>query len=153
MNAIKVIAENKKARFDYEILENYEAGIELTGPEVKSIRAGHISLKESFATVKDNQVWLNGAHVSPYKPAADNNAEPTRPRRLLLKRPEIDELIGKVQAAGYTLVPIKIYFSHGIIKLDLGLARGRKLQDKRQVLKNRAIEREMQQELKAKTHE
>ena len=153
MTGIKVIAENKKARFDYEILENYEAGIELTGPEVKSIRAGHISLKESFATVKDNQVWLNGAHVSPYKPAADNNAEPTRPRRLLLKRPEIDELIGKVQAAGYTLVPIKIYFSHGIIKLDLGLARGRKLQDKRQVLKNRAIEREMQQELKAKTHE
>jgi SsrA-binding protein len=92
MQNIKVIATNKKAHFDYEILENYEAGIELTGPEVKSIREGHISLKESFATVKDNQVWLNGAHVSPYKPAAGNNAEPTRARRLLLKRNEIDEL-------------------------------------------------------------
>jgi SsrA-binding protein len=148
MTNIKVIATNKKAHFDYEILENYEAGIELTGPEVKSIREGHISLKESFATVKDNQVWLNGAHVSPYKPAADNNAEPTRARRLLLKRSEIDELIGKVQTAGFTLVPIKIYFAHGIIKVEIGLARGKKLHDKRQVLKNRTIEREMQQELK-----
>lgn len=150
MTNIKVIATNKKAHFDYEILENYEAGIELTGPEVKSIRDGHISLKESFATVKDNQVWLNGAHVSPYKPAAGNNDEPTRARRLLLKRNEIDELIGKVQTAGFTLVPIKVYFAHGIIKVEIGLARGKKLHDKRQVMKNRTIEREMQQELKNK---
>ena len=150
MTNIKVIASNKKAHFDYEILETYEAGIELMGPEVKSIRDGHISLKESFATVKDNQVWLNGSHVSAYKPAADNNVEPTRARRLLLKRSEIDELIGKVQTAGFTLVPIKIYFIRGIIKVEIGLARGKKLHDKRQVMKNRTIEREMQQELKNK---
>lgn len=149
MNAIKVIAENKKARFDYDILETYEAGIELLGPEVKSIRSGHISLKESFASVKDNQVWLNNAHVSPYKPAAGNNPEPTRARRLLLKRTEIDKLIGAAQAAGQTIVPVKIYFSHGIIKLEIALARGRKLHDKRQVLKERQQNRDVAKELKA----
>jgi SsrA-binding protein len=148
MSSIKVIAENKKARFDYELMETYEAGIELTGPEVKSIREGHISLKESFASVKDNQVWLNNAHVSPYKPAADNNSEPTRARRLLLKRTEIDELIGASQAAGQTIVPVKIYFSHGIIKLEIALARGRKLHDKRQVLKERQQNRDVAVELK-----
>lgn len=148
MRNIKVIAENKKARFDYELLENYETGIELTGPEVKSIREGHISLKESFATVKDNQIWLNNAHVSPYKPAADNNAEPTRARRLLLKRNEIDKLIGASQASGNTIVPVKIYLSHGIIKLEIALARGRKLHDKREVLKARQQNRDVAKELK-----
>ena len=148
MGNIKVIAENKKAHFDYELLETYEAGIELTGPEVKSIRAGHISLKESFASVKDNQVWLNNAHVSPYKPAAGNNSEPTRARRLLLKRTEIDKLIGASQAGGNTIVPVKIYLSHGIIKLEIALARGRKLHDKRDVLKKRQVERDVAKELK-----
>jgi len=148
MTNIKVIAENKKARFDYEILETYEAGIELIGPEVKSIRDGHISLKESFASVKDNQVWLNNAHVSPYKPAAGNNAEPTRARRLLLKRIEIDKIIGASQASGYTIVPVKIYFSHGIIKVEIALARGRKLHDKRQLLKDRQQNRDVAVEMK-----
>jgi len=148
MSNIKVIAENKKARFDYEILETFEAGIELLGPEVKSIRNGHISLKESFASVKDNQVWLNNAHVSPYKPAAGNNPEPTRARRLLLKRSEIDKLIGASQAAGQTIVPVKIYFSHGIIKMEIALAKGRKLHDKRQVLKERQQNRDIAKELK-----
>lgn len=148
MVAIKVIAENKKARFDYEILENLEAGIELTGPEVKSIRAGHISLKESFATVKDNQIWLNNAHVSPYKPAADMNAEPTRPRRLLLKRGQIDDLTAKVQAGGNTIVPIKIYFSHGLIKVEIGLARGKKLHQKKEALKNKDIMKDAEREIK-----
>jgi len=148
MSNIKVIAENKKARFDYELLETYEAGIELTGPEVKSIRDGHISLKESFASVKDNQVWLNNAHVSPYKPAADNNGEPTRARRLLLKRTEIDKLIGASGAGGNTIVPVKIYFSHGIIKVEIALARGRKLHDKREVLKKRQQDRDVAKELK-----
>lgn len=148
MSNIKVIAENKKARFDYELLETYEAGIELTGPEVKSIRDGHISLKESFATVKDNQLWLNNAHVSPYKPAADNNSEPTRARRLLLKRTEIDKLIGASQASGNTIVPVIIYFSHGIIKVEIALARGRKLHDKREVLKKRQQNRDVAVELK-----
>jgi len=148
MVAIKVIAENKKARFDYEILENLEAGIELTGPEVKSIRAGHISLKESFATVKDNQIWLNNAHVSPYKPAADMNAEPTRPRRLLLKRGQIDDLTAKVQAGGNTIVPIKIYFSHGLIKVEIGLARGKKLHQKKEALRNKDIMKDAEREIK-----
>ncbi|MEI6266964.1 MAG: SsrA-binding protein SmpB [bacterium] len=150
MVAIKVIAENKKARFDYEILENLEAGIELTGPEVKSIRAGHISLKESFATVKDNQIWLNNAHVSPYKPAAAMNAEPTRPRRLLLKRSQINDLTAKVQAGGNTIVPIKIYFSHGLIKVEIGLARGKKLHQKKEALKNKDIMKDAEREIKQK---
>lgn len=145
---MKIIAENKKARFDYEILDAFEAGIELTGPEVKSIKAGHISLKESFATVKDNQIWLNNAHISPYKPAAQENAEPTRARRLLLKKSEIEMLVSKVQASGNTLVPIKIYLTHRLIKLEIGLARGKKLHQKKEVIKNRDIERELHRELK-----
>jgi len=148
MNAIKVIAENKKARFDYDLIETFEAGIELLGPEVKSIRDGHISLKESFASVKDNQIWLNNAHVSPYKPAADMNSEPTRARRLLLKREEIDKMIGAVQASGFTIVPVKIYFSHGIIKLEIAIARGRKHHDKREVLRKRQQNRDAATELK-----
>ncbi len=148
MQNIKVIATNKKAHFDYEILEVFEAGIELIGPEVKSIRDGHISLKESFASVKDNQIWLNNAHVSPYKPAAANNAEPTRARRLLLKKGEITELISKVQTAGYTIVPVKIYFSHGLIKVEVALARGKKQHDKRNVIKNRELDIETRRELK-----
>lgn len=148
MTAIKIIAENKKARFDYELLEVFEAGIELTGPEVKSIRAGHISLKESFATVKDSQIWLNNAHVSPYKPAAQNNAEPTRARRLLLKKSEITGLIGKVETSGYTIVPVKIYFSHGLIKLEIALAKGKKLHNKKSVIKNRDIDRDTEREIK-----
>jgi len=148
MNAIKIIAENKKSHFDYDLLETYEAGIELMGPEVKSIRAGHISLKESFASVKDNQVWLNNAHVSPYKPAADLNGEPTRARRLLLKRDEINKLIGAAQTSGLTIVPVKIYFSHGIIKVEIALARGRKLHEKKEKLKQKDIERDAQKELK-----
>ncbi len=148
MKAIKIIAENKKARFDYELLEEYEAGIELTGPEVKSIRDGHISLKEAFATVKDGQIWLNNAHISPYKPAAQNNAEPTRARRLLLKRTEIDSLIGRVEAQGFTIVPVKIYFSHGLIKLEIALARGKKLHNKRSALREHDINLDAQRELK-----
>lgn len=148
MNAIKVIAENKKARFDYEILETYEAGIELLGPEVKSIRSGHISLKEAFASVKDNQVWLNNAHVSPYKPAAGNNTEPTRARRLLLKRTEIEKLISSSQATGNTIVPVKVYLSHGIVKIEIALARGRKLHEKKEKLKQKDILRDVQKELK-----
>ena len=152
MTNIKVIATNKKAHFDYESIESFEAGIELTGPEVKSIRNGHISLKESFATIKDNQVWLNNAHVSPYKPAASNNSEPTRPRRLLLKRSQINELIGKVQASGNTIVPVKIYFSHGIIKLEIALAKGKKLHNKREVIRNRDIEIDAKREVKNLSH-
>lgn len=148
MANIKVVADNKKARFNYEFLEEYEAGIELTGPEVKSIKAGHISLREAFATVKDGEIWLTNAHVSPYKPAAANNSEPTRPRKLILKKREINHLIGKVQAEGFTLIPSKVYLSHSLIKVQIVLARGKKSWNKKEALKSRDISREAMRELK-----
>lgn len=148
MANIKIITENRQARFNYEYLDIYEAGIELAGPEVKSIKAGHISIKESFATVKGGEIWLTNAHISPYKPANLNNSAPTRPRRLFLNRKEIDTIIGKVQAEGYTLVPTKVYLSHGLIKVEIALAKGKKLRDKREIIKNRENERELLRELK-----
>lgn len=150
MANIKIVSDNRKARFNYEFIETYEAGIELTGPEVKSIKSGHISINESFATVKGNEIWLTNAHVSPYKPASINNAEPTRPRRLFLKKKEIDHLLGKVQAEGFTMVPTKVYLSHGLIKVELALARGKKKHDKRETIKKRDIERDVSRELKSK---
>lgn len=148
MANIKIIAENKKARFNYDLIETFEAGVELAGPEVKSIKAGHISLRESFATVKEGEIWLTNAHVSPYKPAAMNNLEPERPRKLILKKAEITCLIGKVQEEGYTLIPTKIYLSHGLIKLEIALGRGKKLHDKRRAIKNREQEIEVLRALK-----
>lgn len=150
MANIKIVSDNRKARFNYEFIETYEAGIELTGPEVKSIKSGHISINESFATVKGNEIWLTNAHVSPYKPASINNAKPTRPRRLFLKKKEIDHLLGKVQAEGFTMVPTKVYLSHGLIKVELALARGKKKHDKRETIKKRDIERDVSRELKSK---
>lgn len=145
---VKVIADNKKARFDYEILETFEAGIELNGPEVKSVKAGHISIKEAFVHTKDNEVWLVNAHVSPYNPAARENTDPKRTRKLLLKRSEIDFLTGKVQASGLTVVPVKMYLSHGLVKLEIALAKGKKLYQKKELMKQRDIERDTQRELK-----
>jgi SsrA-binding protein len=150
MAQIKIIANNRKARFNYDFLETYEAGIELVGPEVKSIKSGHISIKESFATIKNGEIWLTNAHVSPYKPASLNNSEPTRPRKLILKKNEIDHLIGKVQTEGNTLVPTKIYLSHGLIKVEIVLARGKKSRDKREIIKSRDLNREILRELKQK---
>lgn len=150
MANIKVVSDNRKARFNYEFLETYEAGIELTGPEVKSIKSGHISVNESFATVKNGELWLTNAHISPYKPASVNNSEPTRPRKLFLKKKEIDHLLGKVQAEGFTIVPTKVYLNHGLVKIELALARGRKTHDKREVIKKRDIDREVSRELKNK---
>jgi SsrA-binding protein len=148
MSAIKIIAENKKAFFDYELLEKFEAGIELTGPEVKSIRAGHLSIKEAFATVKDNQIWITNMNVSPYLPAGQTNVEQKRPRKLLLKRTEIDFLIGKALASGLTLVPTKIYFSHGLVKIEIAVGKGKKLHDKRETIRRRELDIETQRELK-----
>ncbi|MEI7690522.1 MAG: SsrA-binding protein SmpB [bacterium] len=148
MANIKVIADNKKAHFDYDLIEKYEAGIELTGPEVKSIKSGHISIKEAFATVKNNEIWLTNAHVSPYKPASLNNSEPTRPRKLFLNKAEINHLIGAVQTQGLTLVPVKVYLTHGLVKTEIALARGLKKYDKRKLIKNRDINRDLARELK-----
>lgn len=147
---MNIYADNKKARFNYEILEEFEAGILLSGPEVKSVRAGQISLKEAFATVKQGELFLTNAHISPYKPAGKIDYNPTRSRKLLLKKSEITKLIGKSQAEGYTLIPLKIYAKNGFIKVEIGLGKGKKKYDKRDTIKKRDIERDVKRELKSK---
>ncbi len=147
----KVVARNKKARHEYEILETYEAGLVLKGPEVKSIRAGKVSLNEAFARIDNGEVWLYGMHVSPYDPAARQNRDPIRPRKLLLKGSEIRRLIGSTREKGLALVPLELYFRRGYAKVALALARGKKLHDKRETLKRKTHEREMERELKKYT--
>lgn len=144
----KVVARNKKARHEYEILDTYEAGLVLRGPEVKSIRAGKVSLAEAFARVDDGEAWLHGMHVTPYDPAARWNDDPVRPRKLLLHGSEIRRLIGATQEKGLALVPLELYFRRGYAKIDLALGRGKKLHDKRETLKRKTHQREMQRELK-----
>ncbi|HKJ91806.1 MAG TPA: SsrA-binding protein SmpB [Longimicrobiales bacterium] len=144
----KVIARNKKARHEYEILDTWEAGIALAGPEVKSIREGRVSLNEAFARVDGAQVWLEGMHVSPYDPASRWNLDPVRPRKLLLHAREIRRLIGAVQEKGLTLVPLDLYFRRGYAKVTLAMGRGKKRHDKRETLKRRATQREIERELK-----
>ncbi len=143
----KVVVRNKKARHEFEILETFEAGLVLHGPEVKSIRGGKASLSEAFARVDGGEVWLHGMHVTPYDPASRWNADPTRPRKLLLRAPEIRRLVGAVQEKGLALVPLELYFRRGYAKIELALARGKKLHDKRETLKRRTHEREMEREL------
>jgi SsrA-binding protein len=140
----KVIARNRKALHDYSILDSWEAGIALAGPEVKSIRAGKVSLSEAFARVDGGQVWLHGMHVTPYDPAAIWNVPADRARRLLLNRREIRRMTGGTQQEGFTLVPLDIYVRKGLVKLTLALGRGKKNYDKRETLKTRDAEREMQ---------
>jgi SsrA-binding protein len=150
MTSIKIIAQNRKALFDYAIEEKFEAGVVLTGGEVKSVKAGHVNLKESYAVVKDEEMWLLNAHISPYRFSNQENYEPTRSRKLLLSKKEIKFLIGKINTKGLTLVPLKIYLKHGLIKIELGLGKGRKKFDKREVIKNRDIDREIKQRLKVR---
>lgn len=144
----KVIARNKRALRDYHILDRYEAGLVLTGPEVKSLRAGKASIAEAFARVERDEVWLHGAHVTTYDPAGPWNHDPTRPRKLLLHRREIRRLIGATQEKGLTLVPLELYFRRGIAKLTLALARGKKLHDRREDLKRKAADREMERAIR-----
>jgi SsrA-binding protein len=139
----KVVASNRKARHDYSILDTYEAGIALTGTEVKSLRAGRASLVDSFAQVKNGELFVHGMHIPEYAQGTWTNHEPRRVRKLLLKRPEIDRLIGKLQDSGVTLVPLSIYFADGWAKIELGLARGKRTYDKRQDLAKRDAEREI----------
>ena len=138
----KVVARNRKARHDYEILETFEAGMALKGPEVKSLRVGKASFQDAFATVERGEVWLHSLHISPYEQANRFNADPVRTRKLLLNRREIRRLIGKVEEKGLTLVPLEIYFLRGYAKVQLALARGKKLHDKREALKQRQLDRE-----------
>ena len=147
-DARKVVARNKKALHDYHVIEALEAGVVLTGPEVKSIRAGRASLAESYASVNGGEVWLYDMHVSPYDPASRWNTDPTRPRKLLLRAKEIRKLIGAAQEKGLTLVPLDLYISRGYVKVTLALARGKKLFDKREDLKRKAAQREIEKAVK-----
>jgi SsrA-binding protein len=145
-----VVARNRKARHEFEILETVEAGMELRGPEVKSIRAGHVSFQDSFARVERGEIWLHSLHVSPYEQANRANVDPTRPRRLLLGKQEIRRLAQKVDEKGLTLVPLDIHFSRGYAKVLLAVGRGKKLHDKRETLKRRQQEREAQRAMEAR---
>jgi SsrA-binding protein len=141
----KTVVSNRRARRDYEILETVEAGVALTGAEVKSLRGGHGSLAEAFARVRGGEVWLEGMHIPPYEQAADKKThDPTRTRKLLLHRKEIERLVGKTAERGLALVPLRVYFTHGIAKVELGLGRGRRQYEKRQAIADREHEREMQ---------
>ncbi|MDQ7001264.1 MAG: SsrA-binding protein SmpB [Ghiorsea sp.] len=141
---------NKRARHEYHILETYEAGMILTGPEVKSLRAGQANLKEAHCVIRNDKLLLIGCHVSPYKPAARNNpVDPARTKELLLRKKEIEKLMGKLKEQGLTLVPLKVYFNaHGYAKIEIGLARGKKLHDKRQDSKERDVKRDLQRKYK-----
>lgn len=140
--AQKSIAENRKAFHDYHILETFEAGIVLVGTEVKSIREGNANLRDSFARVEDGEVWLYNVHINPYSHRGYVDHEPTRRRKLLLHRQEVRKLIGKTVERGLTLVPIRLYFKNGHVKVALALARGKQAHDKRETIKRREAERE-----------
>ena len=142
----KTIAQNRKARHDYAILDTYEAGVALTGTEVKSLRAGRASLVDAFGQEKDGELYLYGLHIPEYAQGTWTNHEPRRTRKLLLKRIEIDRLAGKVKETGNTLVPLSVYFSDGWAKVELGLARGKRTYDKRQDMAKRDAEREIARE-------
>ena len=148
MGQARTICENRKARHDYEILETLEAGIELRGSEVKSLRLGRAQLRDAYARVRDGEVYLYGAHIAPYQAASPFGHEPDRPRRLLLHRREIDRLAGRVAEKGLTLVPLRLYFNErGLVKVELALARGRKLYDRREAKAREELQRRIQQEL------
>lgn len=143
----KVIATNRKARHNYSILETFEAGIQLVGTEVKSLREGHASLTDAFATVDDGEVWLRNVHIPEYHHGSWTNHPPRRNRKLLLHRREIDRLIGRIRDGNLTLVPLSLYFSDGKVKVELALARGKEARDKRQDLARRDAQREITREL------
>jgi SsrA-binding protein len=138
-----MIVENRRARFEYHILESFEAGLVLTGTEVKSMRAGGVSLSEAYARFRDGEAWLLGMHIPPYKQGSFSNEEPNRPRKLLLHKEEIARLQSRVGEKGLTIVPLRLYFTRGIAKVQLGVARGKKLWDKRADAAKRDVEREI----------
>jgi SsrA-binding protein len=144
----KLIAENRKARYEYELLERFEAGIVLQGTEVKSLRDGRVTLGQAYADVRDGEVWLLGADIAPYDAGTHANHEPTRPRKLLLHRNEISSLSGGVAQRGLTLVPLRLYFKDGRVKLELALARGKSVRDKRRDIVDRDAKREMERAFK-----
>ena len=148
--AQKLIANNKKAYHDYFIDETYEAGISLHGTEVKSMRMGKCSIKESFIRIENAEIYVYGMHVSPYEKGNIFNKDPLRVKKLLMHKYEINKLAGKVAEKGYTLVPLQVYFKHGRVKVEIGLARGKKLYDKRQDIARKDQRRESQREFKVR---
>jgi SsrA-binding protein len=143
-----LLARNRQARHEYEILETFEAGIELAGTEVKSVREGRVQLKDSYVEFKDGQAYLVGAHISPYSHGNRENKEPERVRRLLLRKREVERLFGRTQLKGLTVVPLSVYLKGNWIKVEIGLAQGKKLYDKRETEKTRELDREMEAAVK-----
>ena len=148
-----LVAQNKKARHDYNIGDRVEAGLVLTGTEVKSLRAGRANLRDSYAAMEKGELFLIGAHVSPYEQGNIFNHDPLRSRKLLLHARELRRLYGKVQVAGYTLVPTKLYFKDGRVKVEIGLAKGKTTYDKRQTLAKKEAQREMERAFKGRERE
>jgi SsrA-binding protein len=144
----KNVTVNRKARYEYEILQVYEAGIVLLGTEVKALREGKANLVDSYGLLKDNEVWLIGAHISEYTQGNINNHDPTRTRKLLMNRSEIRKLIGKVKEKGLTLVPLRIYFKKGRVKIEIALAKGKKVHDKRETIAKRDFNRDQERKIK-----
>jgi len=147
-SAIKQVAQNKKAYHDYFILEKFEAGVELFGTEVKSIRQGSVNLKDSFCMVKDGELFARGMHISPYEKGNIFNRDPNRPKKLLMHRREINRLYGRIKQDGLALVPLSVYFKDSRVKIEIGLAKGKKLHDKREAAAERSSEREMDRHIK-----
>ena len=147
-DGVKIVAKNNKAHHEYFILEKYEAGIELFGTEVKSIRAGTLNLKDAWCQIKDGELWIKQMHISPYAQGNIFNKDPLRPRKLLLHRSEINKLGGKIREKGYTLVPLQVYFKGSLVKVEIGLAKGKKLYDKRQDIAKKDQKREAERDFK-----
>jgi SsrA-binding protein len=149
----KTIADNRRARFDYELLDRFEAGLVLTGTEVKSLRSGRATLAQSYADVRDGEVWLNGMEISTYDQGNRANHEPMRPRKLLLHRREIDRLHATIREKGLTLVPTRLYFKDSRVKVELAIARGKERRDKRDAIVDREVKRQMERVVKNRSRE
>ena len=149
--SIKIVANNKKAYHEYFVLEKFEAGIELHGTEVKSIRAGRVNLKESWCMIKSGEVFVNGMHISPYEQGNIFNKDPFRVRKLLMHRKEIDRLFGKIKQDGLTLIPTSVYFKNSKVKVEIGLCKGKNLHDKRETLAKKQAQRDIDRALKERS--
>ncbi len=150
---VKVVATNRKAYHDYDVEETHEAGVVLTGTEIKSVRAGSVNLRDSYAQVRNGEMWLMNVHIAPYEPASRQNADPYRDRKLLMHHGEIRRLMGRVQEKGLTLVPLRMYLKNNHAKIEVGLVRGKKLYDKRAAIAKRESAREIERAVKSRGRE
>ncbi len=149
--SVKTIAQNRKARFNYSVDDSIECGIVLEGTEVKSVRAGNVSFPDAFAEIRSGELWLIGFHVTPYVYSSIFNHDPDRPKKLLAHRDEIKRLNRKVEEKGFTLIPLEVYLKHGVVKVQIGICKGKKLFDKRADIRDRDIKRDIQREFRKKT--